>query len=103
MRYLAQSVAAVLPIGPFVDDVDGKSLEESLTIASIDIQLIQPLDTGFVPPDRVANGTFTTDVDWTQGTGWDINSSTAGKAHHATGTGSDLEQTPAIALVENVA
>lgn len=103
MRYLRQSTAAVIEVGPFVDDTDGKTLEEALTVASIDVQLMQPLDTAAVPPDRVANGTFASDVSWTKGTGWDINSSTAGKAHHATGTGSDLEQTPAIALVENVA
>ena len=66
MRYLRQSTAFVAEVGPFVDDADGKTLEEALTVASIDVQLMQPLDTATVPADRVANGTFASDVSWTK-------------------------------------
>ena len=49
--------------------------------------------------DIVTNGAFTTDVSWTKGTGWDINSTTATKAHHATGTASLLSQASATTLL----
>ena len=101
MRYLRQSTATVIEVGPFVDDTDGKTLEEALTVASIDVQLMQPLDTAAVPPDRIANGAFTTDVSWTKNS-WTIDTPIADVAN-ATTVSDDLEQTPATALVENVA
>ncbi len=99
MRYLRQSTATIVEVGPFVDDTDGKTLEEGLTIASIDIQLMQPLDTAAVPPDRVANGAFASDTSWTKNS-WTI---AGGVADSAGAQSTDIEQTPATAFVENVA
>lgn len=66
--------------------------------------LLQATDTNRPLPgtqgaDIVTNGAFTTDVSWTKGTGWDINSTTATKAHHATGTASLLSQASATTLL----
>ena len=99
MRYLRQSTATVVEVGPFVDDTDGKTLEEALTVASIDVQLMQPLDTAAVPPDRVTNGAFASDASWTKNS-WTI---AAGVADSAAAQSTDLSQTPAVAFVENVA
>lgn len=99
MQYFAQSVAAVMRLGPFVDDTDGKSLEEALTVANIDVQIIQPLDTAAIPPDRVANGVFASDTGWTNNS-WTI---AAGVADSAGAQSTTLSQTPATAFVENVA
>lgn len=38
-QWLKQSTAAILKLGPFVDDTDGKTAETGLTIAQADIQL----------------------------------------------------------------
>ena len=97
---LRQNTAIVVPIGEWIDDTNGADLEEALTVANIDFQLIQPLDSTAIPPERVTNGALTTDTGWTKGTGWDINSTTANKAHHSTGTASVLSQVPALAFVE---
>ncbi len=97
MRYLKQSTATVIEVGPFVDDTDGKTLEEALTVASIDVQLMQPLDTAAVPPDLVTNGTFATDSDWTKNS-WTISS---GVANSAAAQDTNLDQT--ISITENVA
>lgn len=99
MRYLRQSTATVLEVGPFVDDGDGKTLEEALTVASIDVQLMQPLDTATIPADRVANGTFASDTAWTKNS-WTIS---GGVANSASAQSTTLSQTPATGWVENVA
>jgi hypothetical protein len=39
MQYLRQSTAATLKIGPFVDDSDGNTVEDSLTISQADVRL----------------------------------------------------------------
>lgn len=39
VQWLKQSTAVVIPLGPFVDDADGKSAETGLTIAQADIRL----------------------------------------------------------------
>lgn len=39
MRYLKQSTAATVRIGPFVDDTDGKTAETGLTIAQANVRL----------------------------------------------------------------
>ncbi len=97
MRYLKQSTAFVIEVGPFVDDTDGKTLEEALTVASIDVQLMQPLDTAAVPPDLVTNGTFAADSDWTKNS-WTIS---AGVANSAAAQDTNLDQT--ISITENKA
>ncbi|KKM21495.1 hypothetical protein LCGC14_1634900, partial [marine sediment metagenome] len=96
MRYLRQSTAAVIEVGPFIDDMDGKTLEEALTVASIDVQLMQPLDTAAVPPDLVTNGAFATS-DWTEN-GWSIS---AGVANSAAAQDTNLDQT--VSITENKA
>jgi hypothetical protein len=55
-----------------------------------------------VTPGRnlVLNGTFDTDTLWTKGTGWDINTTTAGKAHAAAALANAvLKPTTALPLV----
>ena len=39
MQFLKQSTAADVVLGPFVDDADGKTTEESLTLSQADLQL----------------------------------------------------------------
>lgn len=39
MRYLRQSTAATVKVGPFLDDADGKTAETTLTITQADIRL----------------------------------------------------------------
>ena len=39
MRLLKQSTAFTFRIGPFMDDTDGKTVEDALTIAQADIQI----------------------------------------------------------------
>ena len=39
MRYLRQSTAVDVLLGPFVDDTDGKTTEEALTLSQADLQL----------------------------------------------------------------
>lgn len=98
MRYLRQSTATVIEVGPFIDDGDGKTLEEALTVASIDVQLMQPLDTATVPPDLVTTGDFASDANWTKGANWTIS---GGNASHSSSSTEDLEQNQAV--TENVA
>lgn len=45
MRYLKQSTATAILLGPFLDDTDGKTAETSLTVASIDVDLYKASDT----------------------------------------------------------
>lgn len=40
--------------------------------------------------DKIVNGAMTADTNWTKGSGWDINLTTAGKAHAAAGSASNL-------------
>lgn len=97
MRYLKQSTATVIEVGPFIDDTDGKTLEEALTVASIDVQLMQPLDTAAVPPDLVSNGAFGSDTVWTKNS-WTI---AGGVADSAAAQDTNLDQT--ISITENKA
>lgn len=39
MIYLKQSTAADVMLGPFIDDTDGKTTEEALTLVQADLQL----------------------------------------------------------------
>ncbi|KKM07914.1 hypothetical protein LCGC14_1729150 [marine sediment metagenome] len=94
---LRQSTAVVIPIGPFVDDTDGKTLEEALTVANIDVQIMQPLDTGAVPPDLVTNGDMGASGSWTEN-GWSIS---AGVANSVGAQDTNLDQT--LVITENVA
>ena len=50
---------------------------------------LEQLDDLNLGPDLVDNGTFTTDTEWTKGTGWTIS---GGTATHAAGTASTLQQ-----------
>jgi len=52
--------------------------------------------------ELVTNGGFTTDASWSKGTGWDINSTTAGKAHKAPGTASNLTQGSVFTIGDEV-
>jgi len=52
----------------------------------------------WVGDNVVVNGGFDTDTDWTKGTGWSISS---GKATHAAGVSSDLNQDLSAFFVEN--
>lgn len=97
MRYLRQSTATVVEVGPFVDDSDGKTLEEALTVASIDVQFMQPLDTATVPPDLITNGVFGADTDWTTNS-WTI---AGGVADSAAAQSTSLTQT--VSITENKA
>jgi hypothetical protein len=63
------------------------------------VQIMQPLDTVGIPSNKVTNGTFATDTDWTKGTGWTISAGVA----NATTASTDLEQTPGVALTDGVA
>ncbi len=56
-------------------------------------------------PDIITNGTFDADSDWTKGDGWDINATTAGKAHcdGSQGAASSLTQASISGLTVNEA
>ena len=45
MRYLKQSTATAVLIGPFLDETDGRTPETALTVASIDADLYKFSDT----------------------------------------------------------
>ena len=38
-EFLKQSTAVILKLGPFIDDTDFKTVEPSLTISQVDIQI----------------------------------------------------------------
>ncbi len=45
MRFLRQSTATAVLVGPFLDDTDGKTAETALTVASIDVDVYKHSDT----------------------------------------------------------
>jgi hypothetical protein len=61
MPFLKQSTAAILKLGPFLDDTDGKTAETGLTIAQADIQISK--NGGAFAQTSAATPTTTHDAD----------------------------------------
>ena len=96
MQALRQSTATIVPVGPFVDGTDGKTLEAGLDVTGFTVDLHKHIDA--LPADIITNGAFASDTGWMKGTNWQIGS---GVASQSSPSASDLEQTPSVALVEN--